>query len=119
MMNGLTNDKRMLKYGLTELYSNIFCFSTTRHGGYSAGAYATFNCNGYCGDAPDAVRKNRELLGSLFPAKGDLIIPNRVPGTEVRVIDGVFLKKGEAKRRVLLEGVDAWVSILPKEGLFI
>ena len=82
MMNGLTNDKRMLKYGLTELYSNIFCFSTTRHGGYSAGAYATFNCNGYCGDAPDAVRKNRELLGSLFPAQGELIIPHQVHGTK-------------------------------------
>ena len=93
MMNGLTNDKRMLKYGLTELYSNIFCFSTTRHGGYSAGAYATFNCNGYCGDAPDAVRKNRELLGSLFPAQGE--------------------------RADLLEGVDALVSNLPKECLCI
>ena len=119
MMNGLTNDKRMLKYGLTELYSNIFCFSTTRHGGYSAGAYATFNCNGYCGDAPDAVRKNRELLGSLFPAQGELIIPHQVHGTEVRVIDEAFLQKNEAERADLLEGVDALVSNLPKECLCI
>lgn len=119
MMNRLTNDKRMLKYGLTELYSNIFCFSTTRYGGYSAGAYATFNCNGYCGDVPDAVRKNRELLGSLFPAQGELIIPHQVHGTEVRVIDEAFLQKSEAERADLLEGVDALVSNLPKECLCI
>ena len=119
MDNRLTNDKRMLKYGLTELYSNIFCFSTTRHGGYSAGAYATFNCNGYCGDVPDAVRKNRELLGFLFPAQGELIIPHQVHGTEVRVIDEAFLQKSEAERADLLEGVDALVSNLPKECLCI
>lgn len=59
----------MLKYGLTELYSNIFCFSTTRHGGYSTGAYATFNCNGYCGDAPDAVRKIANCFVLYFPKR--------------------------------------------------
>ena len=119
MMNGLTNDKRMLKYGLTELYSNIFCFSTTRHGGYSAGAYATFNCNGYCGDAPDAVRKNRELLCSLLPEKGELIVPHQVHGTEVRIIDETFLQKKEEEKQTLLEGVDALVSDSPQKCLCI
>ena len=115
----LSSDKRMLKYGLTELYSNIFCFSTTRHGGYSEGAYATFNCNAYCGDACDAVRKNRGLLCSLLPEGAGLLIPHQVHGTEVRVIDEAFLRKPESERARLLEGVDALVSDVPKACLCI
>ena len=30
----------MLEYSLMKLYPDIFCFSTTRHGGYSNGTYA-------------------------------------------------------------------------------
>ena len=109
----------MLKYGLTELYSNIFCFSTTRHGGYSEGAYATFNCNAYCGDACDAVRKNCGLLCSLLPEGAGLLIPHQVHGTEVRVIDEAFLRKPESEKARLLEGVDALVSDVPKACLCI
>mgnify|MGYP000426430178 CR=1 FL=1 len=31
-MNNLTDDKRMLVYGPNSLHTDIFCFSTTRHG---------------------------------------------------------------------------------------
>ena len=37
-------------------------FSTTRHGGVSVGAYASFNANHYCGDDPKCVETNRSLL---------------------------------------------------------
>ncbi len=43
-------------------YPNISCFSTTRHGGCSKGNYASFNCNGYCGDEAEDVNRNRELV---------------------------------------------------------
>lgn len=46
-----------------------FCFSTTRYGGCSKGNYASFNCNHYCGDVPDKVERNRELLCSLLPVR--------------------------------------------------
>lgn len=49
-MNNLTDDKRMLVYGPKSSHTDIFCFSTTRHGGCSEGNYASFNCNHYCGD---------------------------------------------------------------------
>ena len=52
-MNNLTDDKRMLVYGPKSSHTDIFCFSTTRHGGCSEGDYASFNCNHYCGDVPD------------------------------------------------------------------
>ena len=58
-MNNLTDDKRMLVYGPNSPHTDIFCFSTTRHGGCSEGNYASFNCNHYCGDVPDKVERNR------------------------------------------------------------
>lgn len=48
-MISLTDDKKMLGYGLLGAYPNISHFVTTRHGGYSEGAYASFNCSPYPG----------------------------------------------------------------------
>lgn len=119
MNSRLTEDKRMLKYGLTELYSNIFCFSTTRYGGYSQGNYASFNCNGYCGDTLENVARNRELLSSLLPVRGELVIPHQVHQTEVRVVDDTFLRQGKTEKEALLEGVDALVTDVPEKCLCI
>lgn len=44
-MISLTDDRKMLGYGLLGAYPNISHFVTTRHGGYSEGAYASFNCS--------------------------------------------------------------------------
>ena len=57
----------MLGYELMKAYSQHFLFSTTRHGGCSKGNYASFNCNGYCGDEAEDVNRNRELLRSCYP----------------------------------------------------
>lgn len=106
-----TNDGRMLEYGCMKRYSDIFCFSTTRHGGYSEGPYASFNCNGYCGDSYEAVRRNRELLCAVMPVRPScLAIPHQIHHTEVRVIDDIFPGRPENERTALLEGVDALVT---------
>ena len=55
-----SEDKRMLEYGLMKSYPGIFCFSTTRHGGYSTGEYASFNCNNYCGDVMENILKKQK-----------------------------------------------------------
>lgn len=39
-MNRINGNKEMLEYGWNKLYPDIFCFSTTRHGGCSVGEYA-------------------------------------------------------------------------------
>lgn len=49
-MISLTDDRKMLGYALLGAYPNISHFVTTRHGGYSEGAYASFNCSPFSGD---------------------------------------------------------------------
>lgn len=90
MKERLTSDKRMLEYGILKPYSNIFGFSTTRHGGCGEGAYATFNCTHYCGDRPENVSKNLENLAALLPERPDVfVIPRQTHTTNVRVITDV------------------------------
>lgn len=42
---------------------------TTRHGGVSAGPYASLNLGRHVGDDPAAVAENRRRLGTLLPAE--------------------------------------------------
>lgn len=104
----------MLGYGLMKAYPDISCFSTTRHGGYSKGNYASFNCNGYGGDEAEDVERNRELLRSLLPdALVELVIPHQTHGDRVAAIDAAYINKGVADRAAFLEGVDALVTDIP------
>ena len=90
MMNRLTSDKRMLEYGILKPYSNISCFSTTRHGGCGDGTYATFNCTHYCGDRPENVKANLENLSASLPKRPRVfVIPRQTHTTNVRVIADV------------------------------
>lgn len=104
---------QMLEYGLAKSYPDIFCFSTTRHGGYSRGKYASFNCNEYCGDEEECVKRNRELLSALLPQAEGMIFPHQTHSTNVLVIDEEFVRCSKEKQTELLEGVDALVTCLP------
>lgn len=80
----------MLEYGILKPYSNISCFSTTRHGGCGEGAYATFNCTHYCGDKPEHVSSNLEILtASLSERPQVFVIPRQTHTTNVRIITDV------------------------------
>lgn len=106
-MKGLTSDKRMLEYGQMKSYSNISCFSTTRYGGCSEGSYASFNCTHYCGDNPEHVVRNKEILCSLLPpCLVKLVVPCQTHGTNVKVI----ASPSDAE---VLEDVDALVTSMP------
>lgn len=114
MDNLFSKDKRMLVYGLNKSYADIFCFSTTRHGGYSSGNYSSFNCNLYCGDNRENVESNRKLLSKIIScATSDFVIPHQVHGTEIRVIDKHFLALSDVQRMEHLEGIDAVVTDIP------
>lgn len=90
MKERLTSDKRMLEYGILKPYSNIFGFSTTRHGGCGDRAYATFNCTHYCGDSPENVKANLENLAVSLPKRPRVfVIPRQTHTTNVRVITDV------------------------------
>ena len=106
-MKRLTSDNKMLGYELMKAYPNISCFSTTRHGGCSKGNYASFNCNGYCGDEAEDVNRNRELLRSLLPGESvELVIPHQTHSDHVKVVDTIQVNTE-------LEGVDALVTDIP------
>ena len=94
----------MLEYGIMEPYSNISCFSTTRHGGCGEGVYATFNCTHYCGDKPEHVSANLEILVAALPERPQVfVIPRQTHTTNVRVVDNVLAPEE-------LQDVDAVVT---------
>lgn len=108
---GYSYDGRLLEYGLLRPYSNIFAFSTTRHGGCSEGNYASFNANPYCGDQTDCVSRNRDLLVSLLPVEPEeLVVPHQVHACEILMIDESYLSLSEAERSRCREGVDAVIT---------
>lgn len=110
-MIALTEDNSMLGYGVMAPYSNIFCFSTTRRGGFSKGNYASFNCTPYTGDDADDVRRNRELLCSSMPCRPvELIIPFQTHGTKVLAVDDTYLQASAGERTQMLQGVDALIT---------
>ena len=87
---------------------HILAFSTTRHGGVSTGNYASFNANHYCGDKPEDVKANRELLCKEIGVAGNhLIVPHQTHKTVTCIIDEAFLSLPEEEQKSRLEGVDA------------
>lgn len=104
----------MLEYDSMQSYSNICCFTTTRHGGVSSGTYGTFNCTDYCGDNEADVAANQQLLLNRLPlADVELVLPRQTHGSVVRVIDKGYLLLSEEAKRELLYGVDALVTNIP------
>lgn len=113
-MIALTEDKRMLGYGVIAPYSNILCFSTARRGGFSKGDYASFNCTPYTGDDAECVRRNQELLCRSMPQQPkELIIPVQTHSTNILVIDGSYLQASTEARTEMLQEVDALITREP------
>ena len=99
--------KQLLGYDLLKPYSQVVGFSTTRHGGCGKGTYASFNCTHYCGDSPEFVKTNRDILVGLLPQKPkELVIPRQTHSTCVRVISS-------PSSLCELDEVDAVVTNLP------
>ena len=82
----------MLQFPVLSEDCNISHFVTTRQGGVSKGAYASFNPGEYSGDNPEAVRANRKLLSDAIRIPSERIFaPFQVHGAEVRSIEPSFL----------------------------
>jgi len=89
-------------------------FSTTRHGGVSVGAYASFNANHYCGDDSKCVETNRSLLCRELGIDNDhLIVPHQTHDIRTLVIDNDFFSLSPSARAERLEGIDAVCTNLP------
>lgn len=103
-----THNSMFTLYPLSE---KVVAFSSTRHGGFSEGAYGKFNINPYVGDTEIAVEKNTTMLCDwLGIERSHLVLPHQTHGTEVRVIGEEFFSLPLSVRAMLLEGVDALVT---------
>lgn len=103
----------LLEYDLMNVCSNIFAFSTTRHGGVSLGKYASLNCTPYTGDNPNCVQRNLTILSSLLPQPPqEFIIPYQTHSTNIAVIDEAFLQYDDAERYAYLQRTDALLTPL-------
>ncbi len=97
-----------------DIAPQVTAFSTTRHGGCSQDSYAEFNINYYCGDAPEAIRRNREALCRLLGVAPDrLVMPHQTHQTRVEMVDEALLSLSADERRARLEGVDALTTDQP------
>lgn len=96
-------------------YSKLFSelgvthFFSTRAGGVSDGLYSELNIGEYCGDNPDCVRVNRELVCSAVGAKR-LFVPREIHESEICEIDDTFLSLSEIDIRERLLKYDALIT---------
>ncbi|MBL1106090.1 peptidoglycan editing factor PgeF [Streptomyces sp. 5-8] len=74
--------------GQRESVSGAHFAFTDRWGGVSAAPYEELNLGGAVGDAPEAVRGNRELAAKTLGLDADRVVwMNQVHGAEVAVVD--------------------------------
>ena len=102
---------KLLEYALGH---RIYAFSTMRTDGASQGAYAQFNINPYCGDAPEHVVQNlHSLCRVLGIAPSNLVMPHQTHETTVRQVGSELLSMPQNVRQMVLESVDALITNVP------
>jgi copper oxidase (laccase) domain-containing protein len=87
-MNKSFEKLRLLEYNMAP---SVRAFTTTRNGGVSTGAYASFNITHYCGDSAECVSKNREILcNELHISNESLILPHQTHSSNVQPVTSEF-----------------------------
>ena len=96
------------------LHERVKAFSSTRKGGVSVGKYGEFNINAYCGDDPEAIATNRQLLCQELQIDTNfLLMPHQTHGDESRIIAQDFFSSSSMTREMLLESVDSLITNVP------
>ena len=104
----------LLHYPLMQAYAEVCCFSTTRRGGVSTGAYASMNCTPYVGDTPGNVERNLLLLADALPCRpAEFVIPWQTHGSRVLAVDDAYLNAPADVREQMLQGIDALATREP------
>ena len=86
-------------------------FINTRAGGYSQGAYSSFNISPYSSDNPTHVLQNKELLLNNLPQRPEhIILPHQTHGDTTKIIDAEFLTWDANKQQNYLENTDALIT---------
>jgi len=104
----------MITYNLLNKHNEIAHFCTSREGGVSVGNYASFNLSPFCGDAPESLLRNQQILYDRLDINLErLIIPYQNHGTEIRIIDDDFFQLTDESKQQYLNGIDALYTSLP------
>lgn len=107
-MNKSLEELRLLEYNLAP---SVRAFTTTRNGGVSTGAYASFNITHYCGDSAECVSKNREILcNELHISNESLILPHQTHSSNVQLVTSEFFNMTKEEKNNFLYDVDALVT---------
>jgi polyphenol oxidase len=99
--------------------SGVTALVSTRHGGVSAGAYASLNLGDHVGDEHAAVLENRRRLCAALGVSR-LTVADQQHGDQVAVIDEALAGRGHdgaADARAALPGTDAMITALPGVAL--
>ena len=101
----------LLRYDMGE---GVTAFSTLREGGAGKGEYASFNVTHYCGDDPEAVRRNRDVLCRTLGIQDDcLVVPEQVHHVDILTLQEDWRTMPETTRKLLLKGKDALMTDVP------
>jgi polyphenol oxidase len=93
---------------------------TTRHGGVSAGGYATLNLSFAVGDEAANVRENRRRAAAAFGSDpGAFVFADQVHGATARIVSAADRGRGTADRADAIERADALVTADPGTVLAI
>lgn len=93
---------------------------STRHGGTSAGGYATLNLSFGVGDDPAAVLANRErVAAALGTGLGSFVFAQQVHGAGVHVVTAADRGRGARTAADAIPGADALVTADPGTVLAI
>ena len=113
-MISLTKRKELKGYKSLKAYPEVAHFVTTRHGGISSGAYASFNCSPYTNDSSMNLIRNRHWLFQLMKWEiQELFIAEQRHGAASMVIDKWYFDTSEGIRQDLLIGIDALITNVP------
>jgi YfiH family protein len=92
----------------------VDAFVTTRHGGVSAGSYATLNLGLHVGDTPADVLVNRRRVGAALGADlGDFVFCNQAHGRRVAVVSEADRGRGAFRLDDAVASTDALVTTDP------
>jgi purine-nucleoside/S-methyl-5'-thioadenosine phosphorylase / adenosine deaminase len=93
---------------------------TTRHGGVSAGPFATLNLSFAVGDDPASVLENRRLVAAAFGAGlSDFVFARQVHGRHTRIVSRADRGRGSTAGRDGVAQADALVTSDPGTVLAI
>lgn len=110
----------IISYEIFDQFGELTNFTSTRRGGCSEGAYASFNLGYGSGDAKENVDRNRDhLMEILQIERASFYTPKQVHKSEIVVADEAFVSKNKEEKESVLYGKDAIVTNLKRVGIAV